>query len=96
MALALTTTHSRIIQSDAFTEQNAIQWSEFTEQGDSQSQNVLQAVFGIIAGSAFVFNAMFCVVLLKKRTMLKKPHNSLLFNLAITDLLTGENHVLSI
>ncbi|XP_073240302.1 apelin receptor B-like [Porites lutea] len=60
-----------------------------TGQGASQSQNALEVAFSIIASCAFVFNLAFCVVLLKKRAMLKKPHNSLLFNLALTDLLTG-------
>lgn len=55
-----------------------------------QSEPVLRAAFSIIAGSAFVFNLMFCVVLLKKPAMMKKPYNTLLFNLAITDLFTGE------
>ena len=60
-----------------------------TGQGAGQSQNALEVAFSIIASCAFVFNLAFCVVLLKKRAMLKKPHNSLLFNLALTDLLTG-------
>lgn len=84
-------TGSRINQSTAFPEQEANQsGGALTKQGDSQSEDVLGAAFSIIAGSAFVFNLAFCVVLLKKRAMLRKPHNTLLFNLAITDLLTGE------
>lgn len=55
-----------------------------------QSQTVLEVAFSIIAGSAFVFNLMFCVVLLKKPAMMKKLYNTLLFNLAITDLLAGK------
>ena len=55
----------------------------------SQSQDALEVAFSIIASCAFVFNLAFCAVLLKKHAMLKKPHNSLLFNLAVTDLLTG-------
>ena len=55
----------------------------------SQSQDALEVSFSIIASCAFVFNLAFWAVLLKKRAMLKKPHNSLLFNLAVTDLLTG-------
>ncbi|KAL9984174.1 hypothetical protein ACROYT_G006443 [Oculina patagonica] len=54
-----------------------------------QSEPVLRVAFSMIAGSAFVFNLMFCVVLLKKPAMMKKPYNTLLFNLAITDLFTA-------
>lgn len=70
-------------QSDVFTE--AI-----------QSEPVLRVAFSMIAGSAFVFNLMFCVVLLKKPAMMKKPYNTLLFNLAITDLFTGEKMIMII
>ena len=58
--------------------------------GVVQSEPALRVAFSMIAGSAFVLNLMFCVVLLKKRAMMKKPYNTLLFNLAITDLFTGE------
>lgn len=56
----------------------------------SQSETVLEVTFSVIASLAFVLNFMFCVVLLKKPSLMRKPHNFLLFNLAITDLLTGE------
>lgn len=55
-----------------------------------QLETVLQVAFNIIAGSAFVLNLMFCSVLLKELSMMKKPYNTLLFNLAVTDLITGE------
>ena len=80
---------SRINQTASFADSRINQSGTLTEQEKSQSEDALEAAFSIIAGSAFVFNLMFCVVLLKKRAMLRKPHNTLLFNLAITDLLTG-------
>jgi len=80
----------RINQSTAFPEPEPNQSCLFTEKADSQSEDILEVTFSIIAGSAFVFNLAFCAVLLKKRAMLRMPHNTLLFNLAITDLLTGE------
>ena len=46
-------------------------------------------MFGLIAVVSFLLNSMFCVIMLKKPAMLKRPHNILLFSLAITDLLTG-------
>lgn len=49
----------------------------------------LQIAFGFIAVASFSFNLMFCVMLLKKFSMLKKPHNILLFSLAVVDMLTG-------
>ena len=46
-------------------------------------------MFGLIAVLSFLLNSLFCVIMTKKPTMLKRPHNILLFSLAITDLLTG-------
>jgi len=47
------------------------------------------AMFGLIAVLSFLLNSLFCVIMMKKPTMLKRPRNILLFSLAITDLLTG-------
>lgn len=47
-------------------------------------------LFALIAIAAFLTNLLLCVVLLKKRSMLKKPYNVLILNLAVTDMLTGE------
>lgn len=49
----------------------------------------LQLVFGFIAFFSFFGNLVFCVVLLRKRCLLKKPYNILLLVLAITDMFTG-------
>ncbi|XP_068710362.1 G-protein coupled receptor 83-like [Montipora foliosa] len=84
-----TPTGSRINQSEIFSGQENNQPSTFTEQRGILSENALEVAFSVIAGSAFMLNFMFCLVLVKKREMLRKPHNTLLFNLAITDLLTG-------
>ena len=46
-------------------------------------------MFGLIAALSFLLNSLFCVIMMKKPAMLKRPHNILLFSLAITDLLTG-------
>ena len=46
-------------------------------------------MFGVIATLSFLLNSLFCVIMMKKPAMLKRPHNILLFSLAITDLLTG-------
>jgi len=46
-------------------------------------------VFGLIAALSFLLNLLFCVIMMRKPAMLKRPHNILLFSLAITDLLTG-------
>ena len=46
-------------------------------------------MFGVIAALSFLLNSLFCVIMMKKPAMLKRPHNILLFSLAITDLLTG-------
>ena len=46
-------------------------------------------MFGVIAALSFLLNSLFCVIMMKKPAMLKRPHNILPFSLAITDLLTG-------
>ena len=89
MTLAPTKTDSVTFQSKLFAKQETNLSGGGTDQGASQPPNSLEVAFIVIASCAFVFNLAFCVVLLKKRAMLKKPHNSLLFNLAVTDLLTG-------
>ena len=50
----------------------------------------MTAVCGFIALLSFVGNLLLCVVILKRRSMLAKPYNVLIFNLAVTDMLTGE------
>ena len=50
----------------------------------------LQVLFCLIAAASFLFNLLFCIVLVKKPAMLKKQHNIFLFSLAVADMLTGE------
>ncbi|EDO48105.1 predicted protein [Nematostella vectensis] len=45
--------------------------------------------FGIITSLSLVGNILICVVVLRRRRLLRKPYNILILNLAITDLLTG-------
>ncbi|XP_078359264.1 galanin receptor 2a-like [Oculina patagonica] len=49
----------------------------------------IQVSFCVIAVASFTFNLLFCIVLLRKPSMLRKPHNILLFSLAVVDMLTG-------
>ncbi|XP_068710371.1 blue-sensitive opsin-like [Montipora foliosa] len=49
----------------------------------------LHVLFGLIAAASFLSNLFFCVVLVTKRSLLKKPHNIVLFSLAVADMLTG-------
>lgn len=51
---------------------------------------VVTAVCGLIAVFSFIGNLLLCIVILKRRSMLTKPYNVLIFNLAVTDMLTGE------
>ena len=48
-----------------------------------------EVMFGVIAALSFLLNFLFCVIMIRKPARLKRPHNILLFSLAITDLLTG-------
>ena len=58
----------------------------------SSLDTTILVLFGVIAAASFVFNLLFCIVLLRKPSMLRKPHNILLFSLAVADMLTGEIH----
>ena len=51
---------------------------------------LVTAVCGFIAVFSFIGNLLLCIVILIRRSMLTKPYNVLIFNLAITDMLTGE------
>lgn len=53
---------------------------------------VMTAVCGFIALFSFTGNLLLCIVILKRRSMLTKPYNVLIFNLAVTDMLTGEDN----
>lgn len=54
-----------------------------------EHSSVMAAVCGLIALISFVGNLLLCVVILKRRSMLAKPYNVLIFNLAVMDMLTG-------
>ena len=57
---------------------------------DQSSQaKAREVMFGVIAALSFLLNFLFCVIMIRKPARLKRPHNILLFSLAITDLLTG-------
>ena len=51
---------------------------------------VVTTVCGSIAIFSIIGNLLLCIVILKRRSMLTKPYNVLIFNLAATDMLTGE------
>lgn len=50
---------------------------------------IIKATFGFIAILSFVGNLFLCIVMVRKRSMLKKAYNVLIFNLAVADMLTG-------
>ena len=54
-----------------------------------QAGAIKAGMFGFIAALSFLLNSLFCSIMMRKPVMLKRPHNILLFSLAITDLLTG-------
>ena len=58
--------------------------------GEENSQvKSREAMFAVIAALSFVLNFLFCAIMTRKPKMLKRPHNILMFSLAIIDLLTG-------
>ena len=61
-----------------------------TMDGDQSSQVLArEVVYGAIAALSFLLNSLFCVVMMRRPTMMKRPHNIPLFTLALADLLTG-------
>ena len=50
---------------------------------------LMKTSFGLIASLSFFGNLLLCLVMFMKRSMLNKPYNILIFNLAVTDMLTG-------
>ena len=54
-----------------------------------------EAMFAVIAVLSFLLNFLFCAIMTRKPKLLKRPHNILMFSLAITDLLTGLSSELS-
>lgn len=50
---------------------------------------IMKTSFGLIASLSFFGNLLLCLVIFMKRSMLKKPYNILICNLALTDMLTG-------
>lgn len=50
----------------------------------------LRVAFGIIGTFAILNNALLLLVILKNRSMLKTPYNTLVLSLAITDFITGK------
>lgn len=50
---------------------------------------VMKTSFGIIASLSFFGNLLLCLVIFRKRSMLKMPYNILIGSLAVTDMLTG-------
>lgn len=61
-----------------------------TSQYLTSMDHALCITFWVIAVVSFVLNLLFAIVIARKPSMLKRPHNILLFSLAITDMLTGE------
>ena len=54
-----------------------------------QATEVQEVIYGVTSALSFLLNVLFCVVIIRRPEQLKRPHNILLFTLAITDLLTG-------
>ena len=57
----------------------------------SLSAQAQAVIFGVIGAASFVTNFLFCLMLRRKRTLLKKPHNILLLTLANIDMMTGNS-----
>lgn len=63
---------------------------QMKEMASNEHSFTMAAVCGLIALLSFVGNPLLCVVILRRRSMLAKPYNVLIFNLAVTDMLTGK------
>jgi len=54
------------------------------------SSPAIRALFGTVAGLSLFSNALLCIVMLRRREMLTKTYNILIFSLAVTDMMTGK------
>lgn len=63
---------------------------EMKEIASAEHSLTMTSVCSVISLLSFVGNLLLCVVILKRRSMLAKPYNVLIFNLAVTDMLTGK------
>lgn len=64
--------------------------SDAAEMLDPKYGFLFHVTFGVIAFLSLVGNVLICVVILRRKSLLKKPCNILILNLAATDLLTGK------
>lgn len=87
----MTTVSEMKLLSLTFSNQTTELSTEESLPSSNHSGIAMQAVFGLIALLSFLGNLLFCVVLLRKKCLLKKPYNILLLVLAVTDMLTGTN-----
>lgn len=55
------------------------------------SREILKIVYTTIAIVSFTGNVLLCVIVLRKKMMLKRSYNVLILNLAVADALTGTN-----
>lgn len=56
---------------------------------ENSQEKAREKMFAVIAALSFLLNFLFCAIMARKPKVLKRPHNILMFSLAITDLLTG-------
>ena len=50
----------------------------------------LGAIFSVIGAVSIISNALFCFLLFRKPSLLKKAHNIILLVLATVDMMTGK------
>lgn len=67
----------------------------FGNRSHDKAAETREVIYGVIAVLSFLLNFLFCMILVKRPKYLKRPHNILLFTLAITDLLTGNSSFVS-
>lgn len=56
---------------------------------NSMQSVAIRTTFGLIAALSVLGNLLLCIVMVRKRSMLRKAYNVLIFNLAVADTLTG-------
>ena len=98
MFISLESTWSEYIMNAKVAQEtnSAANWTNSTiylkatnEVPSSSSLLVVQVFLGGISVSAFLGNALVCVVIMRNREILRSAYNTFLFSLAITDMLTG-------
>ena len=76
---------------ESFREENSTaNWTRTAGFSSQSSFQIVQVFLGAVSVLALLGNGLVCVAVLQNRKILRSAYNMFLFNLAMTDFLTGK------